>query len=172
MAGSKSTEKIGAPRGHHRMPARKSIGRDTPGRAGEYEGGAARAVLGGAAEAGSFPGMSALLRLSVGERLRIIDALWNSIGAKANAAPESERFPGLSDEIRGVLLPLGVDERIQLAQDLWSRIGEEADANPDILLVPERQIQEVMRRIAAHRKNPERTVPLETVLRALERSLQ
>jgi putative addiction module component (TIGR02574 family) len=58
---------------------------------------------------------------------------------------------------------LTVAERIQLVEDLWDSI---ADA-PEVLELTEAQRAEIDRRLAAHRANPNDTIPWETLRREL-----
>ncbi|MFW6074386.1 MAG: addiction module protein [Chloroflexota bacterium] len=58
---------------------------------------------------------------------------------------------------------LTVAERIQLVEDIWDSI---ADA-PEVLKLTEVQRAEIDRRLAAHRANPNDTIPWETLRREL-----
>lgn len=53
------------------------------------------------------------------------------------------------------ILKLSVAERIQLAEDIWDSIAAELEALP---LTPA-QRDELRRRSAAYRENPDRTIP-------------
>ena len=57
------------------------------------------------------------------------------------------------------LLQLSPAERIQLAQDLWDSLPED----PDLLPLDEAQVQELNRRLQAHRDDPSTAVPWEVV---------
>ena len=65
------------------------------------------------------------------------------------------------------LLQLTVAERIQLAQDLWDGVATETLEVP----LSDTQRQEVLRRSAAHRQNPDDAVPLDEALDRIERPL-
>jgi putative addiction module component (TIGR02574 family) len=54
---------------------------------------------------------------------------------------------------------LSFEERIALVQDLWDSIAVEAEQAP----LTEAQRQEVDRRLAAHRANPQAAIPWEQV---------
>jgi putative addiction module component (TIGR02574 family) len=54
---------------------------------------------------------------------------------------------------------LSVEDRLTLAQQLWDSIAEELSRLP----LTEAQMQEVDRRLAAHRANPQAAVPWEQV---------
>jgi putative addiction module component (TIGR02574 family) len=54
---------------------------------------------------------------------------------------------------------LSVEERIALVQDLWDSIAAEVERSP----LTEAQRQEVDRRLAAHRANPQAAIPWEQV---------
>jgi putative addiction module component (TIGR02574 family) len=54
---------------------------------------------------------------------------------------------------------LSVPERIALVQEIWDSIAAEAEQAP----LSEAQRQEVDRRLAAHRANPQAAVPWEQV---------
>ncbi len=52
---------------------------------------------------------------------------------------------------------LSVDERIALVQEIWDGIATEVERSP----LTEAQCQEVDRRLAAHRANPDAAIPWE-----------
>jgi putative addiction module component (TIGR02574 family) len=54
---------------------------------------------------------------------------------------------------------LSVDERIALVQEIWDGIAVEVERSP----LTEAQRQEVDRRLASHRANPEAAIPWEQV---------
>jgi putative addiction module component (TIGR02574 family) len=54
---------------------------------------------------------------------------------------------------------LSVVERIALVQEIWDSIAAEAEQSP----LTESQKQEVDRRLAAHRANPQTAIPWEQV---------
>jgi putative addiction module component (TIGR02574 family) len=54
---------------------------------------------------------------------------------------------------------LSVEDRLTLAQQLWDSIAEEVERSP---LSPAQQ-QEIDRRLAAHRANPQAAIPWEQV---------
>jgi putative addiction module component (TIGR02574 family) len=54
---------------------------------------------------------------------------------------------------------LSVDERIALVQEIWDGIAAEVERSP----LTEAQRQEVERRLAAHRANPDAAIPWEQV---------
>jgi putative addiction module component (TIGR02574 family) len=57
-------------------------------------------------------------------------------------------------------LKLSVSERIQLVEDIWDSIAAEAS---DTLELSQAQIDELHRRVAAHRAAPSTAVPWEQV---------
>jgi putative addiction module component (TIGR02574 family) len=61
------------------------------------------------------------------------------------------------------LLKLSVAERIQLVEDLWDSIA----ADPENVPLSEPQLEELRRRLAEHRANPDSAVPWEEVRRRL-----
>jgi putative addiction module component (TIGR02574 family) len=54
---------------------------------------------------------------------------------------------------------LSVEDRLTLAQQLWDSIAEEVNRSP----LTRAQQQEVDRRLAAHRANPQAAIPCEQV---------
>lgn len=54
---------------------------------------------------------------------------------------------------------LSVEQRIALAQEIWDSIAAEVEAAP----LTEAQKQEIDRRLAAHRANPQAAIPWEQV---------
>jgi putative addiction module component (TIGR02574 family) len=54
---------------------------------------------------------------------------------------------------------LSVGERIALVQEIWDSIAADAERSP----LTEEQKQEVDRRLAAHRANPQAAIPWEQV---------
>ena len=54
---------------------------------------------------------------------------------------------------------LSIEERIRLVQEIWDSIAQEIERSP----LTESQRQEVDRRLAAHRANPQATIPWEQV---------
>lgn len=54
---------------------------------------------------------------------------------------------------------LSLDERIALVEAIWDSIAAEVEASP----LTEAQRQEVDRRLAAHRANPQSAIPWEQV---------
>lgn len=54
---------------------------------------------------------------------------------------------------------LSVDERIELVQEIWDSVAAEPEAMP----LTESQKQEIDRRLAAHREDPDAVVPWDTV---------
>jgi putative addiction module component (TIGR02574 family) len=54
---------------------------------------------------------------------------------------------------------LSVEERLALAQQLWDSIAEEVNRSP----LTRAQQQEIDRRLAAHRANPQAAIPWEQV---------
>jgi len=54
---------------------------------------------------------------------------------------------------------LGVEDRLALAQQLWDSLAEEMRRSP----LTKAQQQEVDRRLAAHRANPQAAIPWEQV---------
>ncbi len=69
------------------------------------------------------------------------------------------------------LLHLSLDERLQLVEDLWDSIAAEAEARPDELPLTPTQIEEIRRRSAEHRSEPDAAVPLDEALRRIESAL-
>ncbi len=65
------------------------------------------------------------------------------------------------------ILKLSVAERIQLAGDIWDSIAAEPEALP---LTPA-QRDELRRRSAAYRANPDRAISLGAALERIEQSL-
>ena len=54
---------------------------------------------------------------------------------------------------------LSVEERLTLVQEIWDSIAVQVENAP----LPEEQRQEIDRRLAAHRANPESAIPWERV---------
>jgi putative addiction module component (TIGR02574 family) len=54
---------------------------------------------------------------------------------------------------------LSIPERMRLVQEIWDSIAAEVEASP----LTESQRQEVDRRLAAHRANPQAAIPWEQV---------
>ncbi|MBX6315334.1 MAG: addiction module protein [Isosphaeraceae bacterium] len=54
---------------------------------------------------------------------------------------------------------LSVEDRIRLVQEIWDSIAAEVEQSP----LTEAQRQEVDRRLAAHRANPQAAIPWEQV---------
>ena len=69
------------------------------------------------------------------------------------------------------LLHLSLDERLQLVEDRWDSIAAEAEARPDELPLTPTQIEEIRRRSAAHRSDPDAAVPLDEALRRIDPAL-
>jgi putative addiction module component (TIGR02574 family) len=56
-------------------------------------------------------------------------------------------------------LQMSVQERIQLAQDIWDSIT----ADPNAVPVSEAERQEIQRRLEAHERDPDSTIPWDEV---------
>ena len=54
---------------------------------------------------------------------------------------------------------LSIEERLRLVQEIWDSIAREIERSP----LTESQRQEVDRRLAAHRANPQAAIPREQV---------
>lgn len=69
------------------------------------------------------------------------------------------------------LLHLSLEERLQLVEDLWDSIASEAESRPESLPLTQAQRQEVRRRSAAHRADPDAASPLDEALDRIESNL-
>ncbi|MEX2281091.1 MAG: addiction module protein [Gemmatimonadota bacterium] len=77
---------------------------------------------------------------------------------------EEETIGGAMTKVQiDELLKLSVAERIQLVEDLWDSIA----ADPENIPLSEPQLQELRRRLAEHRANPDSALPWEEVRRRL-----
>ena len=65
------------------------------------------------------------------------------------------------------ILKLSVAERMRLVEQIWASIA----AQPDEIPVTPAQRAELDRRLAAHRRNPERSSPWPTVRARIKRDL-
>jgi putative addiction module component (TIGR02574 family) len=59
---------------------------------------------------------------------------------------------------------LSRDERIALAQDIWDTVAEDNEPTP----LSRSQMTELKRRMAAHKKNPDESIPWEVVKAELD----
>ena len=84
--------------------------------------------------------------MSVDEKIRHVDDLWNQIESDGDRA--------------------GVDERIRHAQDLWDRIA----AHPDQIDLTESQKEELDRRLQDLHDNPDAGIPWQEVRKRLEQA--
>jgi len=65
------------------------------------------------------------------------------------------------------ILRLSVPERLQIATAIWDSIA----AEPERLPLSEERQQEILRRSAAYKSNPERAIPLDEALARIRLSL-
>lgn len=69
----------------------------------------------------------------------------------------------MADVPIGKLLELSVAERIQLVEDLWDSVA----ADPESIPVDASQTEEALRRLEAHRADPDSAIAWEEVRREL-----
>ena len=65
----------------------------------------------------------------------------------------------VNEEVRRLIDKLSVPDRIALVQAIWDGIAGEVETSP----LTDAQRQEVDRRLAAHRANPQAAIPWEQV---------
>jgi putative addiction module component (TIGR02574 family) len=113
--------------------------------------------------------MSDVLELPVAERLKLVEAIWDSIAESAEAIPltdeqrteldrrfqDYEKDPEAGSpwpEVKARILKLSVAERLQLVGDIWDDIAADA---PESVELTEAQRRELRRRLAEHDAEPD-----------------
>jgi putative addiction module component (TIGR02574 family) len=69
------------------------------------------------------------------------------------------------------LLHLSIPERLKLVEELWDSIAAEAADHPEVLAPSASEQREILRRSEAYRADPASAVPLEDVLKRIEREM-